>query len=265
MPTNEPIGRAWARDLTAGLVSVPHRLAALPGRCAGLDRTALFGVAGRSDRRAPCRSTEWIPDERERPRRRPDSRGCGPDCFARLRSRPFSSPLFIAGLIQIALGMARAGFVAAFFPSAVIKGLLAAIGVILILKQIPHVVGHDPDPEGDMAFCAAGSREHLHRTGEDRFRSRSGSRSYRHRFSIAAGGVGPLQAAQEVAGPGSSPGCPAWRGTQPSLPRIGRHLDDRDEPPRAGPNARELLWVLRSLPLARFLASGTSWRSTPRP
>ena len=33
-----------------------------------------------------------------------------------------------------------------------IKGLLAEIGVILILKQIPHVLGHDPDPEGDMAF-----------------------------------------------------------------------------------------------------------------
>lgn len=58
----------------------------------------------------------------------------------------------IAGVIQIGLGLARAGFIAAFFPSGVIKGLLAAIGVILILKQIPHVLGHDPDPEGDMAF-----------------------------------------------------------------------------------------------------------------
>ncbi|MBM3982613.1 MAG: sulfate transporter [Planctomycetes bacterium] len=58
----------------------------------------------------------------------------------------------LAGVIQIVLGLARCGFLAAFFPSSVIKGLLAAIGVILILKQIPHVVGHDPDPEGDMAF-----------------------------------------------------------------------------------------------------------------
>ncbi len=64
----------------------------------------------------------------------------------------FLMAVVIAGLIQIALGIARAGFVAAFFPSSVIKGLLAAIGVILILKQIPHVLGHDPDPEGDMAF-----------------------------------------------------------------------------------------------------------------
>ncbi len=58
----------------------------------------------------------------------------------------------VAGVIQVALGLARAGFVAAFFPSSVIKGLLAAIGVILILKQIPHIFGHDADPEGEMSF-----------------------------------------------------------------------------------------------------------------
>lgn len=60
--------------------------------------------------------------------------------------------IFIAGLIQIALGLARAGSFARFFPSSVIKGLLAAIGIILILKQIPHVFGHDSDPEGEMSF-----------------------------------------------------------------------------------------------------------------
>lgn len=64
----------------------------------------------------------------------------------------FLLAVVLAGLIQIALGAARAGSLASFFPTSVIKGLLAAIGVILILKQIPHVVGHDPDPEGDMAF-----------------------------------------------------------------------------------------------------------------
>jgi len=64
----------------------------------------------------------------------------------------FLLAVVLAGVIQIGLGLARAGFIAAFFPSSVIKGLLAAIGIILILKQIPHVVGHDPDPEGDMAF-----------------------------------------------------------------------------------------------------------------
>jgi carbonic anhydrase len=64
----------------------------------------------------------------------------------------FLLAVVIGGVIQIILGIARAGFIAAFFPSSVIKGLLAAIGVILILKQIPHVVGHDSDPEGEMGF-----------------------------------------------------------------------------------------------------------------
>ncbi|WP_165253391.1 bifunctional SulP family inorganic anion transporter/carbonic anhydrase [Paludisphaera soli] len=66
--------------------------------------------------------------------------------------RAFQLALVLAGLIQVALGLARAGFIAAFFPSSVINGLLTAIGVILVLKQVPHVLGHDPDPEGDMAF-----------------------------------------------------------------------------------------------------------------
>lgn len=64
----------------------------------------------------------------------------------------FLLAVVLAGLIQIGMGLVRAGFLAAFFPSSVIKGLLAAIGVILILKQIPHLFGHDPDPEGDLAF-----------------------------------------------------------------------------------------------------------------
>ncbi len=64
----------------------------------------------------------------------------------------FLMAVVVAGLIQIALGIARAGAMAAFFPSGVINGLLTAIGVILVLKQIPHVLGHDPDPEGEMAF-----------------------------------------------------------------------------------------------------------------
>ncbi|MGE0469219.1 MAG: bifunctional SulP family inorganic anion transporter/carbonic anhydrase [Nitrospira sp.] len=64
----------------------------------------------------------------------------------------FLLAVILAGLIQIALGLAKGGFIAAFFPSSVIKGLLAAIGVIIILKQIPHLVGHDLDPEGEMSF-----------------------------------------------------------------------------------------------------------------
>lgn len=72
--------------------------------------------------------------------------------LAVLDYRAFLLAVVLAGLIQIVLGIVRAGFLAAFFPSSVIQGLLAAIGVILILKQIPHLLGDDGDPEGDMAF-----------------------------------------------------------------------------------------------------------------
>lgn len=64
----------------------------------------------------------------------------------------FLTAVMFAGLLQIGLGAVKGGVIAAFFPSSVIKGLLAAIGVIIVLKQIPHLVGHDSDPEGEMAF-----------------------------------------------------------------------------------------------------------------
>lgn len=64
----------------------------------------------------------------------------------------FLLALVVSGAIQIVLGVLRTGFIAAFFPSSVIKGLLAAIGIILVLKQIPHVLGRDTDPEGDLSF-----------------------------------------------------------------------------------------------------------------
>ena len=60
--------------------------------------------------------------------------------------------MLIAGVLQIVLGVIRAGAIADFVPSSVIKGLLAAIGLILILKQIPHLVGHDANPLGMMSF-----------------------------------------------------------------------------------------------------------------
>src|SRR5690606_32869505 len=64
----------------------------------------------------------------------------------------FTLCVALAGVFQIILAALRAGFLAAFFPTSVIKGLLAAIGLLLILKQFPHVLGHDPDPVGDMNF-----------------------------------------------------------------------------------------------------------------
>lgn len=64
----------------------------------------------------------------------------------------FLLAVVVGGVLQMGLGLLKAGSLSAFFPSSVIKGLLAAIGVILILKQIPHVLGHDSDPEGEMSY-----------------------------------------------------------------------------------------------------------------
>lgn len=58
----------------------------------------------------------------------------------------------IAGIIQIILGFLKAGIIGYYFPSNVIKGMLAAIGIILILKQIPHAVGYDDVVEGHFDF-----------------------------------------------------------------------------------------------------------------
>lgn len=65
----------------------------------------------------------------------------------------FLMAVVIGGGIQLLMGIARAGVLAAFIPSSVIKGLLAAIGTILILKQLPHLLGEDKDPEGEMSFA----------------------------------------------------------------------------------------------------------------
>ncbi|MEQ8473757.1 MAG: SulP family inorganic anion transporter [Marinoscillum sp.] len=64
----------------------------------------------------------------------------------------FLLAVFIAGVFQFLLGIAKAGVIGHFFPSSVIKGMLAAIGLILILKQIPHALGDDQDYEGDESF-----------------------------------------------------------------------------------------------------------------
>ena len=61
----------------------------------------------------------------------------------------FLAAVVIAGVFQLLLGIARAGTISHYFPNVVIKGMLAAIGIIIILKQLPHAVGYDKDPEGD--------------------------------------------------------------------------------------------------------------------
>lgn len=67
----------------------------------------------------------------------------------------FLTAVVLAGVIQLILGFAKAGFVAYFFPSSVIKGMLTGIGLLIILKQIPHALGWDKDTIGDDAFLQA--------------------------------------------------------------------------------------------------------------
>jgi MFS superfamily sulfate permease-like transporter len=73
----------------------------------------------------------------------------------------FLVSVVICGALQLVLGFARAGVLGDYIPKSVIKGMLAAIGIILILKQLPHLVGYDKDFEGDAAF--------LQRDGQNTF------------------------------------------------------------------------------------------------
>ncbi|GAB4111390.1 MAG: hypothetical protein OHK0013_47410 [Sandaracinaceae bacterium] len=62
----------------------------------------------------------------------------------------------VAGLLQIGLGLLRAGFVVSFVQSSVIRGMLAAIGILLILKQVPHAIGYDAENFAGDSFEVAG-------------------------------------------------------------------------------------------------------------
>ncbi len=64
----------------------------------------------------------------------------------------FILAVVIAGVIQIILGLLKAGVIGYYFPSSVIKGMLAGIGIVITLKQIPHAFGYDSDFEGGLSF-----------------------------------------------------------------------------------------------------------------
>jgi len=78
----------------------------------------------------------------------------------------FLLAVVLSGVIQIILGFAKAGFIGYFFPSSVIKGMLTGIGLLIILKQIPHALGWDKDAEGDDAFLQADGENTLSAIGK---------------------------------------------------------------------------------------------------
>lgn len=69
----------------------------------------------------------------------------------------FLVAVVIAGLIQLTLGFAKAGTISSYFPTCVIEGMLVAIGIIIIKKEIPHAIGYDKAHEGDFFSFEKGS------------------------------------------------------------------------------------------------------------
>ncbi len=69
----------------------------------------------------------------------------------------FLVAVMIAGLIQLILGFAKAGSISSYFPSGVIEGMLAAIGIIIIKKEFPHAIGYDKAHEGDFFALERGA------------------------------------------------------------------------------------------------------------
>lgn len=69
--------------------------------------------------------------------------------------------IVLAGVIQFVIGHLGAGVIGYYFPSAVITGMLSGIGIIIVLKQIPHAMGYDRDYEGDRSFFQEGEQTSL--------------------------------------------------------------------------------------------------------
>lgn len=96
----------------------------------------------------------------------------------------FFLAVVIAGVFQIILGISKLGVIGDYVPNSVIKGMLAAIGVILILKQIPHLVGYDKDFEGDETF--------IQLSGENTFSSLVNSLNHLTPVAVLIGILGIL-------------------------------------------------------------------------
>ncbi len=85
--------------------------------------------------------------------------------FGAIQSLPtfetFLLAVCLAGVMQVGFSLSRGGVLSEFVPSSVIVGMLAAIGIILILKQLPYAIGYNGDYEGSFSFAEAGGRNTL--------------------------------------------------------------------------------------------------------
>jgi MFS superfamily sulfate permease-like transporter len=73
--------------------------------------------------------------------------------------KAFLAAVLVAGALQLGFGLLRLGAIADYVPTSVIKGMLAAIGIVIVLKQIPHALGRDLDFESDMSFIEPDGKE----------------------------------------------------------------------------------------------------------
>lgn len=89
----------------------------------------------------------------------------------------FLLAVVLAGAIQILLSLVKAGTISNYFPSNVIEGMLTAIGIIIILKQLPHAIGYDADNEGDFFFIE-------NKTGHNTFTAIIDAINYSHLGAI---------------------------------------------------------------------------------
>lgn len=94
----------------------------------------------------------------------------------------FLFSVVVCGALQMVLGFIKAGVIGDYIPNCVIKGMLAAIGLILILKQFPHLIGYDANPEGDTAFQQANN--------ENTFSALANSLRYITPAAVLIGAVG---------------------------------------------------------------------------
>ena len=143
--------KSWRADLPASivvaLVALPLCLGVALASGAPLFSGLIAGIAGGIVVGAVSRSPLSVAGP---------AAGLTVIVFGAIESLPtyetFLLAVVIAGILQIAFALTKSGVLSEFVPSSVITGMLAAIGLILILKQVPHAIGYDGDYEGSFQF-----------------------------------------------------------------------------------------------------------------